>query len=368
MNAKKEIVIIGGGPAGLAAAVEAAKLGAGVLVLDENKTAGGQLLKQIHKFFGSKDHNAGIRGVNIGQSLLQEAVSYGVEVRLDSPVIGIDGKTVSAVCHTDNGKRVVDMEAEKILIATGGGENAVNFEGWTLPGVMGAGAAQTMINVNRVLPGKKILMVGSGNVGLIVSYQLMQAGADVVGIIEGMDQIGGYAVHAAKVKRAGVDFYLKHTILRAVADGEQVCAAVIAEVDDHWNAVPGTEKTLAVDTICIAAGLRPLTQLSMLAGATHASIGSLGGNLPLHDENMCTNIDGIYVAGDTAGVEEANTAMDEGRLAGVAMAESLGYLNSKEAELRKKEIRQRLDSLRLGKFGEKRSKAKSEVIARRMEL
>ena len=95
------------------------------------------------------------------------------------------------------------IKAKKIVMATGASENALAFPGCTLPGVMGAGAAQTMINVNRVLPGQKIIMVGSGNVGLIVSYQLMQAGADVLALIEAAPKIGGYGVHAAKIRRAG---------------------------------------------------------------------------------------------------------------------------------------------------------------------
>lgn len=103
----------------------------------------------------------------------------------------------------DGTSETVVVEAEEILVACGGAENAVNFEGWTLPGVMGAGAAQTMVNVRRVLPGKKILMVGSGNVGLIVSYQLMQAGANVVGIVEAAPKIGGYCVHAGKNPQSG---------------------------------------------------------------------------------------------------------------------------------------------------------------------
>ena len=188
---KKEVVIIGGGPAGLAAAIEAAKCGAQVLLIDENKRPGGQLFKQIHKFFGSKAHNAGIRGIDIGRQLLKETEECGVEVWLDSAVIGLFADKKVAVLR--NGTTVT-VEAEKILICTGGAENPLRFPGWTLPGVMGAGAAQTMINVNRVLPGKRVLMVGSGNVGVIVAYQLLQADANVVGIVEGMPKIGAYGV------------------------------------------------------------------------------------------------------------------------------------------------------------------------------
>ena len=176
MVENRQVAIVGGGPAGLAAAIEAAHAGAKVLLIDENARPGGQLFKQIHKFFGSKAHNAGIRGVDIGQKLLQQTAEAGVEVWLSSTVIGLhEGNNLAVVRTIGEEKKICTVHAERILICTGGQENAINFEGWTLPGVMGAGCAQTMINVNRVLPGQRVLMIGSGNVGLIVSYQLMQA-------------------------------------------------------------------------------------------------------------------------------------------------------------------------------------------------
>jgi NADPH-dependent 2,4-dienoyl-CoA reductase/sulfur reductase-like enzyme len=362
---KREVAIVGGGPAGLAAAIEAAKAGAKVLLIDENARPGGQLFKQIHKFFGSKAHNAGIRGIRIGENLLKQTEEAGVEVWLDSTVLGLyDGNNLSVVHSTPEGKKIVTVKADKILLATGASENAINFPGWTLPGVMGAGCAQTMINVNRVLPGKRILMIGSGNVGLIVSYQLMQAGADVIGIVEAVDHIGGYGVHAAKIRRAGVPFYLKHTILRAEGENGEVARAVIGELDDKWKPIPGMEKVLEVDTICIAAGLRPLSKLAMMYGVEHDFIGELGGWMPMHDENMESSVAEVYVAGDTAGVEEANTAMDEGRLAGTAIAEALGYLPKEQAAEKKAAIRQRLEALRQGPFGERRLKAKARIVAK----
>lgn len=355
---KRDIVIIGGGPAGLAAALEAAKAGAKVLVIDENRRPGGQLLKQIHKFFGSREHGAGIRGIDIGARLLAEAEGLGVEVWLDSAAIGLfEGNQVAVL----RGGRIVAVEGGKVLIATGACENAISFSGWTLPGVMGAGAAQTMINVNHVLPGKRILMIGSGNVGVIVSYQLLQARAEVVGIVEAMPKIGAYGVHAAKVRRAGVPFYLGHTIVSAEGE-DQVRRATIAEIDSRFIPLPGTEKSFDVDVVCLAAGLRPLTELAWMRGAKHEFIPELGGYVPLHDSNMETSVPGIYIAGDTAGVEEANTAMDEGRLAGVAMAQSMDLIPDAVAEDMKKEIISRLHSLRLGPFGEKRVGAKARVV------
>ena len=364
---KREILIIGAGPAGLAASIEAAQAGAQVLLIDENDAPGGQLFKQIHKFFGSAQHKAGTRGINIGKQMLKQTEEVGVELWLNTTAIGTVGeKQVALVRKKEDGiSETVVVEAQKILVACGGAENAVNFDGWTLPGVMGAGAAQTMVNVRRVLPGKKILMVGSGNVGLIVSYQLMQAGANVVGIVEAAPKIGGYCVHAGKIRRAGVPVYLSHTVLHAdAAEGkEEVGSAVIVQLDEHFQPVPGTEKKIDCDTICIATGLRPQIKVSTLLGVKNGFIPELGGWMPIHDDNMETNVKGIFVAGDTAGVEEASTAMDEGRMAGVAMAHELGYLTDEEAAGKKQEITERLKALRLGPFGERRQHAKDRIVA-----
>ncbi len=355
---KVEIAVVGGGPAGMAAAIEAARAGARVTVIDENERPGGQLFKQIHKFFGSGDHRAGTRGVQIGLELLKEADEAGVDTCLNTVVYGIfPDKRLGLICE----KHTEDLEPDIIILATGAMENALAFPGWTLPGVMGAGATQTLININRVLPGRRVLMVGTGNVGLIVSYQLLQAGAEVAAVIEGLPYIGGYGVHASKIRRAGVPILTGHTILRAEGK-ESVERAVIAQVDERWQPVSGTEEVLSVETICLAVGLSPMAELAWGAGCRFNYLPALGGWIPVHDENMQSNLPGIYVAGDLAGIEEASSAMEEGRLAGFAAAEALGYLSPEEGNRRKAEVRNRLASLRIGSFGDGRAKAKKKLM------
>lgn len=353
-----EIAIVGAGAAGLTAAIEARKAGAHVTVVDENRSPGGQLFKQLHKFFGSQAHRAGVRGFKIGQQLLTESQECGVEVLLDTVAWGLfEGNNLALKC---NGRSEL-LHYQKLILATGASENALAFPGWTLPGVMGAGAAQTLVNIHRVLPGRRVLMVGAGNVGLIVSYQLLQAGAEVVAVIEALPRIGGYGVHAAKIRRAGVPILTSHTILRA--DGvDCVTSATIARVDESWHPIPGTEQTLEVDTICLAVGLSPMSELAWMAGCQFTYIASLGGHIPLHDENMETTVPGIYVAGDIAGIEEASTAMEEGRLAGLAAAEALGYIAPEVARERKAAARRALDELRAGPFGEARRQAKIRIV------
>lgn len=360
-----ELVIVGAGPAGLSAAIEAAKNGTKVLLVDENAKAGGQLFKQIHKFFGSSAHKAGTRGIDIGVQLLEETYKLGIEVWLNSEVCGIeDGHDLWIIRNHEESLRV---RAKKIILATGATENAVTFPGWDLPGVMGAGAAQTMVNVNRVLPGQRFLMVGSGNVGVIVSYQLLQAGGEVVAIVEAAPKIGGYGVHTAKVCRAGVPFYVSRTVKCAFGT-DRVEGVELIALDEHFKQIPGTEQTISCDTVCLATGLTPLTELAWLAGCQFDFVGALGGNLPIHNEKMQTTQKDIFVAGDISGTEEASTAMEEGRLAGINAAAALGYVTEESAKKRSAEIWESLNSLRCGYFGQRRRDAKDHMLKKGAEV
>jgi len=355
-----EVCVIGAGPAGLAASIEARKCGAQVVVVDENHLAGGQLFKQIHKFFGSSAHHAGVRGIDIGRNMLKEAQDIGVEFYLRTVAYGIFEDNVIGINNLDTELNGM-INAKKIILATGAIENSLTFPGWTLPGVMGAGAAQTLMHIHRIKPGNKVLMVGSGNVGLIVSYQLLQAGVNVVGLVEAADKISGYLVHARKIQRAGVPIYLSTTV-KEVTGGKNVENATIISLDKDFCQIQGTEETFDVDTVCIATGLAPLAELAWLAGCEFRFVKDLAGFTPLHNDDMRTTIDGIYVAGDIAGIEEASIAMEEGRVAGVAAAEAMGLISKKEAEKRKNDYRQRIDELRDGPFGSKRRQAKEILI------
>ncbi len=340
----KELIVVGAGPAGLSAAIEAAKSGVKAIVFDENSKPGGQLFKQIHKFFGSKEHKAKIRGFKIGQDLLQEAEKLGVEVVLNATVVGLYPEKEIIV---KIGGEVIHYKADAVLIATGASENMVNFRGWTLPGVIGAGAAQTMMNLHHIKPGNRVFMLGTGNVGLVVSFQLLQAGCEVVALADAAPKIGGYGVHASKVARTGVPFYLSHTI-KEVEGEDHVTGVTIAQVDEHFQFIPGTEKHFAVDTICVAVGLSPMAQLLKMDGIVMDD--TKGRTVPKCDRTGATSIPGIYVAGDVAGIEEASSAMIEGRMSGSAIAAYLGYLSSDSSEQRVDTLENSLSSLRQGMF------------------
>ncbi len=355
-----DICIIGAGPAGLAASIEAARYGAAVTLVDENHRAGGQLFKQIHKFFGSHNHQAGIRGFDIGENLLKEAIELGVDIHLRTVAYGIFEDGIIGVNDIDKQKNGL-IKAKKTILATGAIENALPFNGWTKPGVMGAGAAQTLMNLYGLQPGKRVVMVGTGNVGLIVSYQLLQAGVEVVAIVEAAPKVTGYLVHSRKLLRSGVPIYTSTTVKEAKGK-KGVDEVVIISLDEKFSPIKGTEKVLGADTVCIAVGLSPLSELARLAGCDFSFIKTLGGFVPKHDKDMKTTKNDVYVAGDIAGIEEASSAMEEGRLAGIAAAESLGLVDTAKAKILKVEYENRLLELRQGVFGTGRREAKKELV------
>jgi sarcosine oxidase subunit alpha len=166
-------------------------------------------------------------------------------------------------------------------------------------------------------------MVGTGNIGVIVAYQLLQAGLEVAACIDAAPAIGAWWVHAAKIARLGVTIRTSCTVKEALGR-ERLEGAVTWQLDPAGRPLAGTEKEYAVDVMCLAVGLSPLTELLRQAGCRMAWIPELGGHLPLRDENMETTTRNVFVAGDCAGVEEATTAMLEGSLAALSACARLG--------------------------------------------
>lgn len=356
---KVPLAIVGAGPAGLSAAIFAGRLGVRATVLDENDVAGGQLIKQTHMFFGSREHYARVRGIDIGRKLLDELAGLPVEIHTGATVLGLYEGNVLSILKDGRHSR---LAADAVILATGASENALAFENCDLPGVYGAGAVQTLMNVYGVVPGRRVLMVGAGNIGLIVSYQLLQAGVDVAGVIDAAPEVGGYHVHAAKIRRAGVPILTSHTILRALGT-DRVEGAEICRVDSDWQPVRGAERTVEADTICLAVGLTPNCELAFQAGSSQTSVPELGGWVAAHDDDLMTAVPGVFIAGDASGIEEASTAMLEGRLAGIAAAERLRSDLDREEVRRLKDAALRgLDELRAGPFGERPRIGKRRVL------
>jgi sarcosine oxidase subunit alpha len=351
-----DVAVVGGGPAGLSAAIVASRLGAKVTLIDDTDRLGGQLVKQTHKFFGSKAYYCGTRGMDIATILEQELRSLPADVLSGTSVVGLyEGKVLALASR----ERFTRLGFKCLIVATGAAENNLLFENNDLPGVYGAGAVQTLMNVYGVKPGTRVLMAGSGNIGLIVSYQLIQAGIEVAAVVEALPRIGGYHVHAAKLARLSVPILTAHTVVRALGK-EEVEGAVICRVDKNFKPLPRTARRLKVDTICLAVGLTPLSELLWQSGCAMVYVPELGGHVAWHNGNMQTSICNVYLAGDVSGIEEASTAMLEGRLAGAhAAAQVLGP--SPEAEKVIAESRAELNAIRKGPFGDKAALGKAKL-------
>lgn len=346
----KDLVIIGGGPAGLSAAKLAAESGLSSLIVERDFKLGGQLVKQTHMFFGSEKQYAKTRGIDIAKILVNDVLHYPelIEIMTDTTVVGLYEDKVLTLLHND---KYIKVQSKAIIIATGASEKVLAFPNNDLPGIYGAGAVQTLMNVHGVLPGTDVVMVGSGNIGLIVSYQLMQAGVNVKCVIEASNKIGGYKVHASKLKRLGVDILTSHSIKKAI--GTDCLESIeISELDNNWNYIEGTEKVIEVDSLCISVGLSPLSSLLSMIGVDMKYVNSLGGLVPMIDANHETSIKNIFVAGDVCGVEEASSAIVEGYLTGLIVSDKLGFKHKKHDELYI-EFKAQLENLRSGPFGEK---------------
>lgn len=345
-----EIAIIGGGPAGLCAAISAASLGAKVTLIERSDDMGGQLIKQTHMFFGSQKQYASIRGIDIAGILMKQLEQYQdkIEIMLDATVIGMYEDGVIAI---EQNEKYIKIKPQSVIVATGASEKFLAFPNNDLPGIYGAGAVQTLMNVHGVAPGKNVVMVGAGNIGLIVSYQLMQAGINVKAIVDASPRIGGYLVHASKIRRMGIPILTSHTV--KYAEGNNKLEKVtLCRLDEKWQQIPGSEFDIETDVLCISVGLSPLTELLWQVGCEMKYIPELGGHVPFRSENLETTVKGIFVAGDVAGVEEASSAMVEGKLAGLCAAKALGY-TAADYEEQKKDCLEQLDSLRSGHVGEK---------------
>ena len=362
---KPEIAVVGGGPAGLCAAIAAADMGADVLLVDRCGKPGGQLVKQTHMFFGSQKQHASVRGIDIAGILVRELDEKGrsrgrVRVLTDTTVLGLyeDG-----VLTADRNGEYIKIKPGAAVVATGASEKYASFANNDLPGIYGAGAVQTLMNEHGVSPGRSALMVGSGNIGLIVSYQLAQAGVKVKAVVDAAPVIGGYLVHASKVRRMGIPIYTSHIVAKAHG-AETFERATIVGVDGQWRRIAGTERDIEADILCISVGLSPLSELLWQAGCKMRYIAELGGYVPLRDGHLRTSVPGVYAAGDAAGVEEASSAMVEGRLAGICAARSVGR-GAPGFDRQLEECERELGELRKGPVGEKirRGLAKTRLDA-----
>lgn len=300
------VLIIGAGPAGLSATIELGRKAVDVLLIDDKADLGGKLLLQTHKFFGSIDDcYAGTRGIEIARILKSEAEQLkSVTVWTNTTALAVFSDRKIGVIKDDE---YLLIEPNKILMATGAREKMLSFPGNTLPGVYGAGAFQTLVNRDLVKPCNRLFIIGGGNVGLIAGYHALQAGIDVVGLVEALHKCGGYKVHEDKLRRLGVPIYTSHTILSANGK-DRVESITTCKIDKQFKPIKGTEKTFRVDTVLIAVGLSQVDELYFKAKEFGFD---------------------VYSAGDAQEIAEASSAMFSGKIASHKIMRTLGVIKGK---------------------------------------
>ena len=377
---KVDLVIVGAGPAGLAAAAEVGRQNGNVVVLDESPQPGGRLPSQIHRAPRSAGHGNGSwsNGAAKAETLTSEAQNAGAGILCGVSAWGIFPDWYIGTAPTDSSRPMSDcpagFEARAVLVAAGAGQNPLILAGWTLPGVITAGAAQTMVNVHRVLPGHKAVIIGIDPLCLAVAQLLGAVGAEVLGVflppanglqpgptspkaaIQALSEFSAYApgflmALAAKagkymstlaaacfpqrgLKIGGFPLMLRQAAL-SISGSERVEAVKIAALSSDGHLISGSPKQLPADIVITSSGLSPLVELAQVAGCPLHYFPEMGGWVPVHSDRFETLQPGLFIAGSISGVEGAGVAEIQGRIAGLAAAD---YLKLADRQVLRREI------------------------------
>ncbi|MEH7095497.1 NAD(P)/FAD-dependent oxidoreductase [Neobacillus vireti] len=368
---KVDVVVVGGGPAGLSAAIEIGSRGGNVVVIDDHPTPGGKLLGQLHQ---EGNHSKWWKGFEFAQELKQKALAANVHILSERQVWGLEPGWKVHISDLVQNESGMEIQADCVLLATGAVEKPIPIPGWTLPGVLSIGAAQVMTNVYQVLPGKKVIVAGIDILSLSIARSMKLAGADVEGIymlphspfsdyaspllhLETLNEMTDFAPSklirftgkllksktgrkiAAQfyppmgIKMWGIPIHLRRTIL-SINGKHEVDSATITKIDVNGNPI-GEQKVIQADTVCISGGLSPLYELAATAGCKFVTLEGLSGTVPLHNNELETTVPNLFVAGNITGIEGAKVAMAQGTLAGKSICNKLRIGNLKMADMEK---------------------------------
>jgi hydrogen cyanide synthase HcnB len=352
------LVVVGGGPAGIAAATEAAQAGLRCMLIDEAPSLGGQIYRQVPRGFSVSDPRELGRDYRRGDRLRAELqrVAHRVEIRSNTSVIDIlEGPQV---VYSSPEEGTAQVSADCLVLATGAYDRPLPFPGWTLPGVLTAGGTQALMKTMRVRPGERALVAGTGPLLLVVANQLHHGGVKVAAVLEAgrsaftpsmlvkswrqWGLLNDGARYWLGLRRAGIPVLYNHSVFAAHGDDrlESVTYGPIAAAD--WRPIREKERRVDVDLLVSGYSFVPGGELPELAGCRSEYVERLGGWVPVRDDTMQTTVPGVFAVGDGAGVAGSQVAVDEGRIAGITAAERSGAITPAEAARRRRGPERRL--------------------------
>lgn len=316
---KRELVIIGGGPAGLAAAVEAHNNGINdILILERDKNLGGILQQCIHNGFGLHIFGEQLTGPEYSERFIKKVNELNIEYMLDTMVLNIDSSRKITALTPKTG--VFEIEADAVVLAMGCRERtrgALNIPGSRPSGILTAGAAQRFVNMEGYMVGKKVVILGSGDIGLIMARRMTLEGAEVKMVLEIMPYSTGLKRNIAQcLVDYDIPLYFNHTVVN-IHGKNRLEGVTVAEVDEYRKPIAGTEKYVECDTLLLSVGLIPENELSKGAGIEISGITSG----PVVDESMQTSAEGIFACGNVVHVHDlVDFVTQESYLAGKGAA------------------------------------------------
>ena len=338
---RSDVIVLGAGPAGVSAALAASQCGLRVCLVDEAPLAGGQIYKALPSSFKAKK----TLGLDFEQgSSLREALdSSDVETFFGRTVWLVrDGFTLEVV----GPEELESFEAKSLILATGTHERIIPFPGWTLPGVIGLGAATLLLKSQQILPGRRTIVAGAGPLLLAVAVKVLESGGELVAVVDlnsaadvlrlapslmGRPDLAFQGISwMARIHAAGVPFLSRHTIV-AAKGAEQVREVHVQPVDQEWKLLHDRKaQVFEADALCVGHGLVPVTEVSRLLGVDHEYRPDLGGWVASHDEFFRTSLSMLYVTGDGAGIAGARAAQLRGKMAGLVAAHDIGKLSRED--------------------------------------
>ena len=308
------LIILGGGPAGLAAALAAREAGVeDILILERDRALGGILNQCIHNGFGLHTFQEELTGPEYAARYARQVLEAGIACQLDTMVLSLSPERV-VTAISPAGLR--QMQAGAVVLAMGCRERprgALNIPGFRPAGIYSAGTAQRLVNLEGKLPGRDVVILGSGDIGLIMARRMTLEGAKVHAVAELLPYSGGLKRNIVQcLEDFGIPLLLSHTVVR-IEGRERVTAVVLAQVDDQRRPIPGTEQTYPCDTLLLSCGLIPENELSRGAGAALDAV--TGG--PVVDQGLETSIPGVFACGNVLHVHDlVDFVSQEAALAG----------------------------------------------------